>query len=164
MCVALVQRRPRLAAHSARALAVGFPAAIVVTHLATLVFKATGVTPGTFSEADHRFAVIISNPDFFSFLVAFCAGAAGVLSLSTAKSGALIGVLISVTTIPAAANIGVAAASADWPSFRGSIGQLAINLGAILIASTLTLAGQRLLYERRRARHARDPRPSAACG
>ena len=36
------------------------------------------------------------------------------LSLSTAKSGALIGVLISVTTIPAAANIGVAAAYQDW--------------------------------------------------
>ena len=39
----------------------------------------------------------------------------GVLSLTTAKSGALVGVLISVTTIPAAANIGVAAAYAEWP-------------------------------------------------
>ena len=41
-----------------------------------------------------------------SLFVAFCAGTAGMLSLTTAKSGALIGVLISVTTIPAAANIG----------------------------------------------------------
>jgi uncharacterized membrane protein len=41
------------------------------------------------------------------------------LSLSTAKSGALIGVLISVTTIPAAANVGVASAYGDWTSFGG---------------------------------------------
>ncbi len=54
------------------------------------------------------------------------------LSLSTAKSGALIGVLISVTTIPAAANIGVAAAYQDWSSWRGSMAQLAINLGSII--------------------------------
>ena len=52
------------------------------------------------------------------------------LSLSTAKSGALIGVLISVTTIPAAANIGIAAALGDWDTAAGSAGQLVVNLAA----------------------------------
>ena len=52
----------------------------------------------------------IASPDFFAVFVAFCAGIGGMLSLTTAKSGALIGVLISVTTIPAAANVGVSAA------------------------------------------------------
>ena len=75
------------------------------------------------------------------------------LSLSTSKSGALIGVLISVTTIPAAANIGVTAAYADWENWRGSIGQLVLNMGAILVAGTATLAIQRMLYHRRRRRH-----------
>ena len=59
----------------------------------------------------------ISNPNFFSFFVAYLAGTAGVLSLTSAKSGALIGVLISVTTIPAIANKGVATArrrTPDW--------------------------------------------------
>ena len=79
------------------------------------------------------------------------------LSLSTAKSGALIGVLISVTTIPAAANIGVAAAYQDWSSWRGSMAQLAINLGSILLAGTAVLYVQRLLYLRRKARHLSDP-------
>ena len=72
---------------------------------------------------------MIASPDFFAFFVAACAGAAGMLSLSTAKSGALIGVLISVTTIPAAANIGVTAAYGDWENFRGSVGQLADQPG-----------------------------------
>jgi uncharacterized membrane protein len=75
------------------------------------------------------------------------------LSLSTAKSGALIGVLISVTTIPAAANIGVTAAYGDWENFGGSAAQLAINLAAILVAGTAVLGVQRMLYLRRRRRH-----------
>ncbi len=84
------------------------------------------------------------------------------LSLSTAKSGALIGVLISVTTIPAAANIGVAAAYGDWHAWRGSIAQLAINLASIMAAGMATLYVQRLLYRRRRVRHLRDPSRAAA--
>ena len=79
------------------------------------------------------------------------------LSLSTAKSGALIGVLISVTTIPAASNVGVTAAYRDWDNFGGSLGQLGINMTAILLAGTATLAVQRRLYDRRRARHLREP-------
>lgn len=62
----------------------------------------------------------------------------------------MIGLLISVTTIPAAANIGIAAAYADWPSFRGALAQLGINLIAILLAGTLMLVLQRKIYERRR--------------
>jgi hypothetical protein len=84
------------------------------------------------------------------------------LSLSTAKSGALIGVLISVTTIPAAANVGVAAAYQDWSSWRGSMAQLAINLGSIVVAGSAVLYLQRLLYIRRKARHLRDPERRAA--
>ena len=124
--------------------------------LATLAFDATGIMPEDFDTRAHGLAKIISSPDAFAFIVAACAGAAGMLSLSTAKSGALIGVLISRTTIPAAANIGIAAAHADWHTFAGSTGQLAVNLVAILVAGTLTLYIQRLLYQRRRRRHRRE--------
>jgi uncharacterized hydrophobic protein (TIGR00271 family) len=154
-CVAMVQRRRELAARSAVALAAGFPLAILGTYAATLIFKATNITPETFTEADHQLSNVIASPDFFAAFVAVCAGAAGMLSLSTAKSGALIGVLISVTTIPAAANIGVAAAYEDWPAWRGSIGQLSLNLACILIAGTAVLATQRALYRRRRGRYVR---------
>jgi uncharacterized hydrophobic protein (TIGR00271 family) len=153
LCVALVQRRRTLALRSGVALAIGFPLAIAATFVATLLFKATDLNEDTLDQSSHTIANVIASPDFFTFFVAACAGAAGVLSLSTAKSGALIGVLISVTTIPAAANIGVTAAYQDWENFRGSAGQLAINLGAILVAGTATLAVQRMLYVRRRRRH-----------
>ena len=112
----------------------------------------------TFDQSGHGLANIISSPDFFTFFVAACAGAAGMLSLSTAKSGALIGVLISVTTIPAASNIGVAAAYGDWGQAGGAAGQLAINLTAIVLAGVLTLFIQRRSFVARRRRHLREER------
>ena len=153
-CVALVQRRRDLAVRSGVALAVGFPLAIAAVFLATLVFKATELTPAEFTAEDHSVANLISSPDAFTVIVALCAGAAGMLSLSTAKSGALIGVLISVTTIPAAANIGVAAAYGDRDGWTGSLAQLALNLVSIVVAGTLVLTVQRILYDRRRSARA----------
>jgi uncharacterized hydrophobic protein (TIGR00271 family) len=159
-CVAVVQPPRSLALRSFVALGVGLSVAVAAVVVASVAFKATGVTPQEFTQADHSLSQIIASPDFFSFFVALCAGAAGILSLSTAKSGALIGVLISVTTIPAAANVGVASAYGDWPAFRGSLTQLGLNVVAILLSGTLTLALQRALYERRRRRHLReDPVP-----
>jgi uncharacterized hydrophobic protein (TIGR00271 family) len=159
-CVAAVQRRPDLAVRSLVALATGFPLAIGAVVLTSLIFKATGITPDTFSSADHSLSETIANPDFFAAFVAFCAGVAGMLSLTTAKSGALIGVLISVTTIPAAANVGVSAAYADWDSFGGSIGQLGLNIASLLAAGIITLAIQRALFKRRRAAY--DARKAVA--
>jgi uncharacterized hydrophobic protein (TIGR00271 family) len=160
-CVAAVQRRPGLAARSFAALAIGFPLAILAVLIASLTFKATGIGPETFTGADHSLSDTIASPDAFAAFVAFCAGIAGMLSLTTAKSGALIGVLISVTTIPAAANVGVAAAYGDGPSFRGSLGQLALNVAALLLAGTLTLLVQRAVYSRRRAAHRRRARTAS---
>ena len=161
-CVATVEKRGRLALRSLGALAIGFPLAITAVWLAMLVFQATGLAPDTFSEQDHGLSNSIANPDFFSFFVAFCAGMAGVLSLSTAKSGALIGVLISVTTIPSAANIAIAFSYQDWEAWRGSQAQLAINIAGILAAGVLTLWIQRLLYRGRRRKHLRDNSRAAA--
>jgi uncharacterized hydrophobic protein (TIGR00271 family) len=158
-CVALISRRRKLAVRSGVALAVGFPLAITCVYVATLIFKATDLTPDDFNSGEHQVADLIASPDGFSVIVAVCAGAAGMLSLSTAKSGALIGVLISVTTIPAAANIGVAAAYRDEDGWLGSMEQLGINLVAILVAGTAVLAVQRMLYERRRRHHLRADNP-----
>jgi uncharacterized hydrophobic protein (TIGR00271 family) len=152
-CVAAVQRRTDLAIRSLAALAVGFPLAIGAVVLSSLIFKATGITPDTFTSASHSLADTIANPDFFAAFVAFCAGVAGMLSLTTAKSGALIGVLISVTTIPAASNVGVSAAYGDWDSFGGSLGQLGLNIASVLAAGIMTLTIQRALFNRRRALH-----------
>jgi uncharacterized hydrophobic protein (TIGR00271 family) len=162
LCVALVQRRRDVARRSFLALAVGFPVGITAAFLFALAIRGVDLTPGGFAVSEHPLTDFISNPDAFSFIVAVFAGTAGVLSLTSAKSGALIGVLVSVTTIPAAANIGVAAAYTEWSEFRGAILQLALNLTAILLAGVLTLFVQRLFYLRRRRKHLLDSSRQAA--
>jgi uncharacterized hydrophobic protein (TIGR00271 family) len=153
LSVAVVQRRREVARRSFAALAVGFPVAITAAFLFTLFVRGVGLTPSDFAVTEHPLTDFISHPDWFSFIVATFAGIAGMLSLTSAKSGALIGVLVSVTTIPAAANIGLAAAYGEWSEWRGAIGQLAVNLAAILLAGVATLFVQRSLYMRRRRAH-----------
>lgn len=156
VCVGVVNRRPRLALRSLLALAVGIPTAITVAWAFTVIGRSSGLMAETFSEADHSLSNIISSPDGYSLIVAAAAGVVGIMSLTSQKSGALIGVLISVTTIPAAANIGVSAAYGDWSSWRGSQIQLAANVTMLLLSGIVTLAVQRGLYRRRRSRHLRE--------
>jgi uncharacterized hydrophobic protein (TIGR00271 family) len=162
LSVALVERRTDFARRSFMALGIGFPLGIVLACLATLLLIWTGIAPDDFERSEHELTGFISKPDFFSFSVAFLAGVVGILSLTNAKSGALIGVLISVTTIPAASNIGVAAAYGDWGEAGGAAAQLAINLASIVLAGVLTLYLQRRDYVSRRRRHLRDPHRAAA--
>ncbi len=134
----------------------------MVTLLATLAFDGADLVPDELDTASHPLSNFISRPDFFSFFVAYIAGMAGILALTSAKSGALIGVLISVTTIPAAANIAVGSALGDWGEAGGGAAQLGLNLTAIVLAGAVTLYVQRRVYLSRRRRHLRDPVRSAA--
>jgi uncharacterized hydrophobic protein (TIGR00271 family) len=150
LCVALVQRERRLASRSLAALALGFPLAIAAALVLALVLRAADSAPDALTTVSHPATLFISHPDEYTVLVALLAGVAGALSLTTAKSGALVGVLISVTTIPAAANVGVASAFGEWGEVGGAASQLALNLVCIVAAVVTTLSLQRRLYRRRR--------------
>jgi uncharacterized membrane protein len=78
------------------------------------------------------------------------AGIAGVIALGQAKSGAVVGVLVSVTTIPAAANIGVAVVAGTRAEALGAALQLLVNLMAIISAGVLSLALVRTAARRSR--------------
>ncbi|UAK30179.1 DUF389 domain-containing protein [Nocardia asteroides] len=137
--VALVRREFRLARRSAIALAVGFPVAMVVTLLATLVWQQAGwITIDGVSGIDEVDFIYQVGP--FSLVVALLAGAAGMLSLVTAKSAALVGVFISVTTVPAAGFAVVAATLGEWRVAFMSAGQLAVNMVGVIVAGVIVLA------------------------
>lgn len=141
VCVALVERRPRLAGRSSAALAIGFPLAIVSAALLTFVLVAVGVAPEELGRSAQReLTLFISRPNWYTVIVATLAGIVGMLALVSAKSGALIGVLISVTTIPAAADVGVSLAYGTWDEAAGATAQLLINLIAILASGVVVLA------------------------
>ncbi|CAL2068546.1 MULTISPECIES: DUF389 domain-containing protein [Streptomyces] len=152
ICTATVRRRPRLALRSLTALLVGFAAAMAVTVGFSLFMDAVGLFHRSALEGRRPNTAFVYAPDAFSFIVALLAGVAGTLSLTSAKSGALVGVAISVTTVPAAANAAVALAYGDMSQTLGSTDQLLLNLLGIILAGTLTLLTQQFLWNRRQQR------------
>lgn len=147
LAVALVRRRWDLARRSVLALLVGFPVAMGITLLGAFAAEAAGLI--TTSSLDN-----LSQVDFvyrvgpFSLIVALLAGAAGMLSMTSAKSAALVGVFISVTTVPAAGFAVVAATLGRWRIAAESTGQLLINLAGITIAAVVVLTLRRRSWSR----------------
>ncbi len=138
LSVALVRRRLDLARRALIALGVGFPIAMGITAAATLAAQAAGLlSVETISNLEHVEFIFRVGP--MSFVVALLAGMAGMLSLLSSKSAALIGVFISVTTVPAAGFAVVAGILKDWPVVVGSVIQLTVNLAGIVIAGVLVL-------------------------
>ncbi|MBA2948157.1 DUF389 domain-containing protein [Streptomyces himalayensis] len=158
ICTALVRRAPRLALRAVTALLAGFAIAMLMTVVFSLFMDWVGLFSEAQLEADRPNTGFIYAPDWFSFVVAVLAGAAGTLSLTSAKSGALVGVAISVTTVPAAANAAVALSYGDTAQTLGSTEQLLLNLLGIVLAGTLTLLAQKLFWNRQRERTAAKSR------
>ena len=147
LAVSLVGRKMYLARRAALALVVGFPVAMLVTAVAVLAGEAVGWIEVTnireLEEVDFIFQV---GP--LSFVVALLAGAAGMLSLVSAKSAALVGVFISVMTVPAAGFAVVAATVGDWDIAAKSAAQLALNLTGIVLAAVAVLWVRRFAERR----------------
>ncbi|MFF2362829.1 DUF389 domain-containing protein [Streptomyces sp. NPDC058122] len=137
------------------ALTLGFALAIAVTFLFGLLIRGFGLQSRAFELGVRPVSHLISTPDFFSVAVATLAGIVGVVSLSEARTSALLGVFISVTTIPAAAALSVSAAFGSWAEARGAIIQLLINVVVLIVVGALTLRGQRALWRRVGRREAR---------
>jgi uncharacterized hydrophobic protein (TIGR00271 family) len=138
------------------ALLAGFLLAIAVTLLFALCIRGLGRAPQLYLKGVRPVSDLINSPNLFSVVVAVVAGIVGVVSLTLAKAGAMIGVFISVTTIPAAADIAVSIAFGSWPEAGGSAAQLLLNVGLLIVVGALALRGQRLIW-RRWATSARRP-------
>jgi uncharacterized hydrophobic protein (TIGR00271 family) len=149
--VAAVERRWPMARRSVRALAVGYLVGMLAAAVVTLIARATSGLPQDYVTGHRPLTDFVSQPTGWSVVAALAAGIAGVVSLTSAKSSALVGVAVSVTTVPAAADVGVAAAAGNWSQAGGALLQLGINVSALLVAGIATLG---LRSGRRRRRHA----------
>ena len=134
------------------ALAAGFSAAIVLTFAFGVAVRAAGKAPELFLNGIRPVSDLINSPNVFSVVVAILAGIVGVVSLTQARTGALIGVFISVTTIPAAADIGLSAAFASWDEAGGSAVQLLLNVVLLIVVGAGGLSAQRAIWRRLGAR------------
>lgn len=139
--------RPRIR-RGLMALLVGFLLAIAVTFLFSLLVRGFHLQPRAFELGIRPVSNLIDTPNFFSAVVAVLAGIVGIVSLTEARTSALLGVFISVTTIPAAADIGVSCAFAAWHEARGSLFQLLLNIVVLILVGTGTLTCQRAIWRR----------------
>jgi uncharacterized hydrophobic protein (TIGR00271 family) len=148
LSVALVNRAWRPAWQSFRALALGFPLAALAAFLLTLAGRGLGRIPQPYLAGQRPLTGLLIGANLGAFVVAFVAGAAGIIALGRAKSGAVVGVLVSITTIPAAANVGVALAMGTPSEAGKSLVILLVNLAGLLAGGVLTLLGTRVWARR----------------
>ena len=144
--VGLVLRKWGLAWRGAALLLGGFVAAIVVVAGLALLASATPLVDAGMLSAPRPQTDFIYHPDAWSFIVAVVAGMAGVLAMTTDRGNALVGVFISVTTVPAAGNLALALALRDPQEALGSLEQLGLNLGGMIAAGVAVVLLQRLLW------------------
>jgi len=143
---AIVLRRWTLVLDSLRLLVLSFAFAIVVVTLLALVAALAGLIEASDVTRPRPNTSFIWHPDIWSFIVALLAGAAGALALAIQKSATMVGVFISVTTVPAAGNLALGVATLEPGEILGSLAQLGANIGGMILSGTLLLAAMRMWW------------------
>jgi uncharacterized hydrophobic protein (TIGR00271 family) len=133
---------------SSAALVAGFALAVAGALLLSLMIRGAGLEPTAYSLGIRPVSNLINTPDWFSFIVAALAGVVGVVSLTESRSSTLIGVFISVTTIPAASDIGVSLAFGSGSEAWGSTLQLLLNVTVLAAVAIAGLPVQRAVWRR----------------
>ena len=138
----------RTAGRGLLALLIGFTAAVVAALLLGYLIRWWGATPQAFELGVRPVSSLINTPNVFSVMVAILAGVVGILSLTESLTATLIGVFISVTTIPAAADIGLSISYGSWREARGSLFQLLLNVSILIIVGMAMLVVQKRIWDR----------------
>jgi uncharacterized hydrophobic protein (TIGR00271 family) len=138
-CAAIVLGRWGLMVRSLRLLFLSFAFAVVVVTALALLARVTGILTADLVTRPRPNTGFIWHPDKWSFIVALVAGAAGALALAIQKTATMVGVFISVTTVPAAGNLALGLAVGDMGEILGSLAQLGANIAGMIISGTLLL-------------------------
>ena len=154
--VGIVARRLGLAGRAFLTLAVGLGVAALAAATAAFVQDQLGLLPSDFSIEVTGALGGLTTVSNETIAVALVAGMAGMLALETRASSG-VGVAISVTTIPAAAYLGVAAGLLETDEALGALGVLGTNVSMMVVGAVATLALQSLLMRRAVARRRSEP-------
>jgi uncharacterized hydrophobic protein (TIGR00271 family) len=153
-CVGLATRSWRLTARSFVTLGVGLAVAAATGAIAIAIARSFGAAPKAAGFATGVLTGFVSQPSVAGAAIAALAGIAAILSFEASRAAISVGVAISVTTIPAAAGLGVATALGNGDRLVGSLAVLGINLTSLLVGGTATIVVQRWWRARRRERNA----------
>jgi uncharacterized hydrophobic protein (TIGR00271 family) len=135
--------RPRLLGRGLLLLVLSFLFAVAVVTVLALVAHGAGLITADDVTRPRPNTGFIWHPDVWSVVVALLAGAAGALALALSKTATMVGVFISVTTVPAAGNLALGLALRERTEIAGSVAQLGINIGCMVVAGALVLLAMR---------------------
>jgi uncharacterized hydrophobic protein (TIGR00271 family) len=135
----IVLVRWTLVGRSLRLLGMSFTFAVGVVTVLALLCRAVGWITPEMVAAPRPNTDFIWHPEQWSLIVALVAGAAGALALAIQKTATMVGVFISVTTVPAAGNLALGLAVWNPEEIRGSLAQLGINIAGMIISGTVLL-------------------------
>ena len=152
--VGLVDRRLRLAARALFTLAVGMAFTSAAAAVSAFTQNHFNAIPAGF-DIDSTVLGSLTTVNSETIAVALAAGVAGMLALETRASSG-VGVAVSVTTIPAAAYLGVALGLGERGDALGALEVLATNVAMLVIAASATLVLQRALARRAALRRERE--------
>jgi uncharacterized hydrophobic protein (TIGR00271 family) len=142
-CTGLVLRRRRLIRDGLASLLVGLGVACVFAAAVTGFLNLFDLLPAEF--AIHEIGLASQQHiEAETIFVALAAGVAGMLAVETRASMG-VGVAISVTTIPAAAFLGVAAGIGELSKSLAALSVLGANIAMMLAGGSLALVVQRKL-------------------
>jgi uncharacterized hydrophobic protein (TIGR00271 family) len=146
----LATRRLRIASLGLVTLAAGLAIGIAFAALTAGAAHALDLAPGR--PASAFLVGFVSDPSLLGALVALGAGVAGMISFQAQQGAAAVGVAISITTIPAAAAVGVNAVDGAWAGMWGALAVLGANLSCVVAAGAATVLLQRRLESRHHGR------------
>jgi uncharacterized hydrophobic protein (TIGR00271 family) len=135
----IVLLRWTLVGRSLRLLVMSFTFAVAVVTVLALLCRAVGWITPEMVAAPRPNTDFIWHPQQWSLIVALVAGTAGALALAIEKSATMVGVFISVTTVPAAGNLALGLAVWNPNEIMGSLAQLGINIVGMIVSGTALL-------------------------
>ncbi len=140
-CTGFVLGRPRLIRRGLVSLITGLAVACALAAAVTGLLNLLDLLPAHFSVHQVGLASQV-HVEAETIMVALAAGVAGMLAVET-RASAGVGVAISVTTIPAAAFLGVAAGVGELSKSLSALAVLGVNVAMMLLGGSLALIVQR---------------------
>jgi uncharacterized hydrophobic protein (TIGR00271 family) len=142
-CTGLVLRRRRLIRGGLGSLLLGLGVACLFAAAVTGFLNLFDLLPGEFAVHETGLASQ-QHVEAETIFVALAAGVAGMLAVETRASSG-VGVAISVTTIPAAAFLGVAAGVGELSKSLSALSVLGANVAMMILGGSIALVVQRRL-------------------
>jgi uncharacterized hydrophobic protein (TIGR00271 family) len=138
-----------------RTLGAGLAVAIGFIFLLATVLQVVGLQENLLARVSAEMIIFVTVVNHVTVIVALASGVAAMVAFATDRGQSVVGVAISVTTVPAAAYAGLALAEGEFELAGSALVVLGVNILCVTLAQILTLLVLKAARERRLRRVAR---------